>query len=110
MGEVGGAVDRIEHPAGAGGNLAAAAHFLGEYGVVGKALGDQLAEHAFDRDVDFGDEVDDALLVDLKCLPEAGHHHRTGTLDDFDRSREERRIERHALRRWRNCERRAGNA
>ncbi len=34
--------------------------------MIGKALGDQRAEHPLDRDVDLGDEIDRALLVDLE--------------------------------------------
>src|SRR5262245_2648469 len=64
VGEVRRAVDWIEDPARAFRHHSASAEFFAKDGVVGKALSDQLAEHALDRDVHFGDEVDRALLVD----------------------------------------------
>ena len=62
---VGGAVERVEHPAvaGAGARLP---HLLGEHVVIGKSRRDQRAEHPLHFDVDLGDEVDRALLVDAQ--------------------------------------------
>src|SRR5918994_426755 len=42
------------------------AELLGQHVVIGKALGDQRAKHAFDFEVDLGDEIDRALLVDAQ--------------------------------------------
>ena len=53
--------------------------------MIGKALGDQRAEHALDRDVDLGDEIDRALLVDRgRRVPKLRHLHVAGADDRFD--------------------------
>ena len=41
--------------------------------MIRKALGDELAEHPLDGDVDLGDEIDGALLVDADVAAEARH-------------------------------------
>ena len=58
--------------------------FLGEHVVIGKALGDQRAEHALDFEVDLGDEIDGALLVDAHARAELGHLQIAGAHDRFD--------------------------
>ena len=67
------------------GTLGAAAHLLGQHLVIGKALGDQLAEHALDGDVDLGDEIDRALLVDLEIAAELLHLQLAGADHRLDR-------------------------
>ena len=59
------AVDRIEDPAWPRRAGRRPAQFLGEDGVIGKALGDERPKHALDCKVDLGDEIDLAFLVDL---------------------------------------------
>ena len=63
--------------------------FLGEHVVIGKALGDQRAEHLLDFEVDLGDEIDRALLLDAHAGAELGHLEIAGAHDRFDRGREE---------------------
>ena len=83
--EVRRAVDRIEHPARSGRRGRRAAHFLGEHLVIGKALGDQRAEHPLDGDVDLGHEIDRPLLVDLEVAAELRHLQIAGADDRLDR-------------------------
>jgi hypothetical protein len=83
---VGRAVDGIEHPAEMRNPVAglAAAELLAEHGVVGKTLGNHGAKPALDLDVDLGDEIDDALLVDADVGPEVRHLHFARAHDGLD--------------------------
>ena len=85
---------------GPGGIAALAAQFLGQDLMIGKALGDQLAEHALDGEVDLGDEIDGALLVDLKVAAELRHLQLAGTDDRLDRGGE-KMAGRRATQAWR---------
>ena len=67
---VGRAVQRIEDPAIAR-LRAGLAHLFGEHDVIGKALRHERAEHALDFQIDFGDEIDGAFLVDVDVGAEA---------------------------------------
>ena len=90
------AVKRIEHPAWSLRDAGTAAQFFGEHLVIGKAFGDELPEHAFDGHVDFGHEIDRALLVDAHVvLAEVRHLQRAGLDDDFDGGGEKTGVERH---------------
>ncbi len=89
---VGRAVERIEYPAGTGRRRGRAAHFFREDVVIGKAFGDERAKHFLDGDIDFGDEVDRAFLVDLHAAAERGHLHVAGAHDRLDGRRHEQRI------------------
>ena len=68
---------------------AAAADLLGEHVVIGKALRDQRAEHALDFEIDLGDEIDRALLLDAHAGAERGDLHIAGADDRFDGGGEE---------------------
>ena len=96
MGVVRRAVDRIEHPAGPGRHRRAAAHLFGQHLVIGKSLGDELAEHPLDRHVDLGDQIDRALLVDAHVAAEARHLHVAGAHDRLDRGGEKQWIAGHS--------------
>ena len=61
--------------------------------MIGKPLGDHGAESALDLDVDLGDEIDDALLVDAEVLAEMRHLHFARAHDGFDGRGEEQRCE-----------------
>ena len=80
------AVDRIEDPAEMRDLLAAiaGAELLAEHMVIGKPFGDHRAEAALDLDVDLGDEIDHALLVDAEVLAEMRQLHLAGAHDRFD--------------------------
>src|SRR5262249_27711657 len=95
MGVIVGTVDRIEHPAVRGalrGGLLT--ELFGENRVIGKALGDHLAEHRLDGDIGLADEVDCSFLGDMesarqeRCLNFAGFDH------GFDRGTEQKWIHR----------------
>ena len=62
--------------------------------MIGKALGDELAEHPLDGDVDLGDQIDGALLVDAEVAAEPRHHGVAGADDGLDGGGEEQRIAR----------------
>ena len=95
---------------GPGGAAGAAAQLLGEHLVIGKALGDQRAEHALDGEVDLGDEIDRALLVDLEIAAEARHLQLAGADDRLD-GRGRDTGDREPLRHWPDRRRRrAGRA
>ena len=87
---VGRAVDRVEHPAERRGRVAVAAglELLAEHDVIGKPLGDHRAELALDLEVDLGDQIDRALLVDADVGAEAGQLDLAGANDRFDRGGE----------------------
>ena len=70
----------------------AGAELLAEHGVIGKSLGNHRAEPALDLDVDLGDEIDDALLVDAELAAEVRHLHLAGTHDRFDGRGEQERL------------------
>ena len=57
--------------------------------MIGKALGDERAEHPLDGDVDFGDEIDRALLVDAEVAAELRHLQLAGADDRLDGRGEE---------------------
>ena len=65
MREVGRAVDGIENPEMARGwtRGARSAELLAKHVVIGVPRGHQLAERAFDREVDLRDEIDHAFLA-----------------------------------------------
>ena len=67
----------------------AAAELFGEHVVIGKALRDQRAEHPLDFEIDLGDEIDRALLVDAHARAELGDLEIAGAHDRFDRGGEE---------------------
>ena len=87
---VGRPVDRIEHPAEAGprGAIAGLLELFAEDGVVGKPLGDHLAERALDFQVHLGYEIDRALLVDPQIATEARHLRLAGADHGLDCGRE----------------------
>ena len=60
--------------------------------MVGEPLGNHGAKSALDLDVDLGDEIDDALLVDADVLPEVRHLHFARAHDGFDGRGEEQRL------------------
>ena len=62
--------------------------------MIGKPLGDQRAELALDLEVDLGDEIDRALLVDAHRAAEVRHLHVAGADDRLDGGREKDRRER----------------
>ncbi len=82
--KVGRAVDRVEHPARTAGDRLVPAQFLGQHAVIRKTLGDELAEHPLDGEVDLGHQVDDALLVDPQVAAEPRHHGIAGAHDRLD--------------------------
>ncbi len=86
--EVGGAVERVEHPSVRPAAVAAA-QFLGQDVVLGEARADERAGGLLHGDVDLGHEVDGALLVDLEHRAEAGALECAGARDDFDGGGEE---------------------
>ena len=63
--------------------------------MIRKPLRDQLAKHALDGQVHFGDEVSGAFLVDAERLTELRHLQFAGTDDRFDRG-----SEKDGTRRW----------
>ena len=95
MREVGGAVDRVEHPAGSLRDFEAAAELLAENCVRRKSLGDHLAEFTLDGQVHVGHEIDRALLVHPDVLSEVGHHPVAGAGDRFDGGGQQERIASH---------------
>ena len=60
--------------------------------MVGKPLGNHGAKSALDLDVDLGDEIDDALLVDAEVLPEMRHLHFARAHHGLDGGREQKRL------------------
>ena len=60
--------------------------------MIGKALGDQRAEHPLDLHVDLGDEIDRAFLFDVE-VARAGQLHGAGLHDRFDRRWREKSVE-----------------
>ncbi len=57
---------------------------LGEDVVAGMPLGDERANHALDRQVHLGDQIDRALLVNLERAAQRGQLDRAGALDGVD--------------------------
>ncbi len=92
--KVGRPVDRVEYPARATGDRLAPAQLFGQHGVIRKALGDELAEHPLDGEVDLGHQIDDALLVDPDVAPEPRHHDVARAHDGLDGGDDEQRIAR----------------
>ncbi len=60
--------------------------------MIGKALRDHRAEHPLDFEIDLGDEIDRALLLDAHAGAELGHLEIAGAHDRLDRGGEELRI------------------
>ena len=88
------AVDGIEHPAVMR-NLArrtAGAELFTEHGMVGEALRDHRAEPALDLDVDLGDEIDRAFLVDAEIAAEVFELDLSRLHDRFDGRGEQQRL------------------
>ena len=52
--------------------------------MIGEPLGDHRAELALDLQIDLGDEIDRALLVDAHVGAEPGQLHLAGADDGFD--------------------------
>ena len=65
---------------------------LAEHLVIGKSLGNHRAETALDLDINLGDQIDDALLVDSELAPEVRHLHFAGTHDRLDGRRQQERL------------------
>src|SRR2546430_17699128 len=63
--------------------------------MIGEPFCDHPAELSLDRNIYVSDKIDDALFVDLKTVPEAGHLHRPRSEDCLDRGGEEQRVGRH---------------
>ena len=84
---VGRAVDRVEYPAERRGGLAVAAslELLAQHDVTGESLGDHRAELPLDLQVDLGDQVDRAFLVDAHVAAEPRQLHVAGTNHRLDR-------------------------
>ena len=78
-------------PRGAG----AAAELLGQHFVIGKALRDHRAEHPLHFEIDFGDQIDGALLVDTDAGTEPGEVDLAGAHDRFDGRGQEPRVGAH---------------
>ena len=60
--------------------------------MIGKPFGDERAEHPLDRDVDLGDEIDRALLVDAEARRRTRHLDVAGASDGLDGGGEKERI------------------
>ena len=52
--------------------------------MIGKALGENRPAHALALEIDLRDEIDGALLVDVKSRGTPGELNRAGLKDDFD--------------------------
>jgi hypothetical protein len=52
--------------------------------VIRKALGHERPEHALDFDIDFGDEIDRALLVHAELAAELRHLDGAGAYNGFN--------------------------
>src|SRR5688572_14489320 len=87
---VGGAVERVVHPAvfRRARLLRIAAHLLSEDVVIGKALGNNRPAHPLAFEIDLGHEIDGALLVDVETRGTACELNGAGLEDDFDCGRE----------------------
>src|SRR6185436_2797460 len=94
-----GSIERIEHPPiPRRGCLARAAQFFSEDVVRGKPFGDHGAADALAFEIDFGDEIDRALLLDVKARGAAGHLDLARLQHDLDGGRKKDRIRRgHSL-------------
>ena len=64
--------------------------------MIGESFRNQIAENAFDFDVDLGDQVDRALLGDLDVVSEPRHLQIAGADDGLDGRGEKQRIRRHS--------------
>ena len=91
VGEVGGAIERVEHPA-VGSTGVAAAELFGQYVVVWKSRGDEGAARPLHLEVDLGHEIDRPLLVHPHHRPEPGALDGAGVGHDFDGGGQEARI------------------
>jgi len=96
---VGGAVDRIEHPARAARCRRVAAELLRQHLVIGEPLGHHSTKHLLDGDVHVRDEIDGAFLVDAHRAAEAIDLNRAGAHDGLDGGGEEKGIARQFRRR-----------
>ena len=91
VGEVGGAVERIEHPAMAR-PAHASAELFRQHVMIREALRDHRAKHPLDFEIDLGDQIDGALFFDTHAGVELGDLEIAGAHDRFDRGREEQWI------------------
>ena len=71
-------------------------HFFRQHLVTRKPLGNEGAKHPLAGEVDFGYEIDPALLVDLYVAAESIHHDVAGPHDGLDGRGEKDGIERHS--------------
>ncbi len=88
-------VNRVEHPAVRGALcLLILSELFGEDRVFRKPFGDQRAEHPFNGDVRFGDEVDGAFLRNLEAAVEEFHLNPAGFGHGLDGRRKKKWVHR----------------